>query len=102
MPHALVNNHLTGYEKAITVLTFRALRKAGVRWDSDESAAWAPNNGWPVATATKLGEMARDMAAGKNLRIPNGGPYTFPVDVVARWKKQAADGLSDEELADRG
>lgn len=96
------NNDLTGTEKALTILTFRALQKAGVPWDSEELAAWAASNGWPAATATKLGQMAQDLAAGKDLRIPNGERYEFPDDVVDGWRKQAADGLSDEELTTHG
>ena len=78
-------------DKPKAVWAFKDLRAAGHTWDAQEIEAWAAANGWPARHASELAQVARDIAAGKQLRA---GKRPWRSDVIAIWREdaQAGDG----------
>jgi len=73
-------------DKAAAVGAFRVLLAAGERYDPDEVAAWAASNGWGMAGARELSEIARGVIAGKRYRVEPSG---WREDVLELWRREA-------------
>ena len=54
------------------VAGFKALRKYGIPFDSDEVEDWASSNGWQELAVKYLNKVAVDTNSGINKRIKHG------------------------------
>jgi hypothetical protein len=84
--------HPSDWDHALYI--FRALRAGGHRIDGDEIERWALANGWSYRHAADVGQLARDIAAGKTKRTKSRGAPRLPTSAtIDHWRElgQEAD-----------
>jgi hypothetical protein len=73
-------------DKAAAVGLFRILNGGGERYDPAEVAAWAANNGWGLAGARELGEVAAGVIAGRRYQVDRS---VWREDILKLWQAEA-------------
>jgi hypothetical protein len=72
-------------DKAAAVGLFRVLKAGGEEYDAAEVAAWAANNGWGLAGARELGEIAAGVRAGHRYQVERHG---WRDDILEQWRAE--------------
>jgi hypothetical protein len=82
--------HPSDWDHAVQM--FRTLRKRGHAFDGDEIEAWAIANGWSYRHAAQVGQLAREIAAGKTKRTKSRASWAPTAATVEHWREVGADG----------
>ena len=82
--------HPSDWDHAVQV--FRTLRKRGHTIDGDEIETWALANGWSYRHASDVGQLAREIAAGKAKRTKSRGASWVPsATTIDHWRAIGAE-----------
>lgn len=82
-------SHPSDWDHAVHM--FRALRKRGHAIDGDEIETWAIANGWSYRHAAQVGQLAREMAAGKTKRTKSRAASWAPTAAtIEHWREVGA------------
>lgn len=78
-------SHPSDWDRAVH--TFRALSKSGHAVDGDEVEMWAIANGWSYRHAAEVGQLCREIAAGKAKRTRSRGANRAPAAaMIEHWR----------------
>lgn len=81
--------HPSDWDHAVQV--FRTLRKRGHTIDGDEVETWALANGWSYRHASDVGQLAREISAGKAKRTKSRASWSPTSQTIDHWRALGAE-----------